>query len=326
MLDRLVDILTRPDGEYWQGVSDERLDPNRVLFGYLLPLTAIAASLPFVLMAQKNGVGPALLFVGDWLTGVVLLSFVLGFLTNKLAPLFGGENRESQGFVLFALLHTPLLVSTFVGVLFTLAGAEGLGSILGKVGLFYGIYLMWVSVPVFYKLKSAGDLSSGWQVPGIAVTVAVFWFALRTVSLIIWGVVYQLNFVVDPIQEAIEDNYNIGATTLDRLAQHDSSLIETTLLKGNTYRFLGLSEVRTTVEISISSASGDPIEHSLSSPNSQYTSVDFTPPNSGTYFLQMRVGQLEGVGSEAESAVVEMYRSSTLDELPFSGNEVLTDD
>jgi hypothetical protein len=315
MIDRIVDIITKPTGEYWQSVSDEEMSPKGVLFGYLLPLTAIAVVLPFVFMVQSNGAGPALLFVGDWFTGVVLLSLVLGFVADKLAPLFGGKGRGSQGFVLFALLHTPVLLSSFIGSMFSLAGSDGLGSIMGKVGLFYGIYLMWISVPIFYKVKRASEIKSDWKVSGFAITVAVFWFTLRTMSLIAWGLVYQLNYAVDPIKAAIDENYNIGATSLERLAQHDSSLVETTLFKGNTYRFLGLSEVRTTVSMSVVSSSGEHLDQSVSNQNSQYTFVDFEPDETGTYLIQLMVGQLAGAGSTTESAVVEMYRSNSVNTL-----------
>tara|TARA_B110000037_G_scaffold193704_1_gene228824 strand:- start:171 stop:1136 length:966 start_codon:yes stop_codon:yes gene_type:complete len=321
MIDRIVDIITKPTGEYWQSVSDEQLAPKGVLFGYLLPLTALAVVLPFSFMTQASGVGPALLFIGDWITGVVLLSLVLGVISNRLAPLFGGESRGYQGFVLFALLHTPVLLSSLLGVLLSLAGGEIFGSILAKIGLFYGIYLMWISVPVFYKVKGATEVTSDWRVPGFAVTVAVFWFSLRSVSLIIWGLAYQLNFAADPIQEAIEAQYSIGATSMGLLAQHDFSLVETTLLQGNSYRFIGLSEVRTTVSLSIVSSTGEHIEQSTSNESSQYTYLDFEPIESGTYLIQMNVGELTGAGSSTESAVVEMYRSTTTDALPFIGNE-----
>jgi hypothetical protein len=323
MIDRIVDIITKPTGEYWQSVSDENLAPKGVLFGYLLPLTLLAVVLPFSFMTQASGVGPALLFIGDWITGVVLLSLVMGFISDRLAPLFGGEVRGSQGFVLFALLHTPVLLTSFFGVLFSLAGGDVFGSILAKIGLFYGIYLMWISVPVFYRVKGLGEvIESDWRVPGFAVTVAVFWFALRSVSLVIWGLAYQLNFAVDPIQEAIEAHYSIGATSMGLLAQHDFSLVETTLLQGNSYRFIGLSEVKTTVSLSIVSSTGEHIEQSISNQSSQYTSLDFEPIVSGTYLIQMKVGELTGAGSSTESAVVEMYRSTATDALPLVGNEV----
>ena len=197
---------------------------------------------------------------------------------------------------------------------------------MGKIGLFYGIYLMWISVPIFYRVKATAEIKSDWRVSGFAVTVAVFWFTLRTVSLIMWGLLYQLNFADDPIRAAMDDNYNIGATSLERLAQHDSSLVQTTLFKGNSYRFLGLSEVRTTVSMSVVSSAGEHLERSMSNQNSQYTYVDFEPSVTGTYLIQMMVGQLTGAGSTTESAVVEMYRSNSVNTLLSIGNEVQVDD
>jgi hypothetical protein len=154
LVERAKAIILQPDAT-WPKIAAEQASSGDILTRYVLPLAAI---------------GPIASFIGGQLFGITLLfatispslmsgltmavtSFVMSlialviltFITDFLAPNFGGQSDRAQAFKLVAYSMTPGWVAAGLGII------PSLSLIAGLIGL-YGLYLLYKGATPLMKI------------------------------------------------------------------------------------------------------------------------------------------------------------------------------
>jgi hypothetical protein len=159
---RVRNILLTPNTE-WPAIAEEPTQQAAVITGYVMPLAAIGAIAGFI---GGSLVGMSLPFVGRYrvpitagLAGAVftfviavVAVFILAFIINALAPTFGAQKDSSRAFKVAVYSYTPAWIAGALQIL------PALG-ILGLIAAFYGLYLLYLGLPVLMKCpqdKAAG--------------------------------------------------------------------------------------------------------------------------------------------------------------------------
>jgi hypothetical protein len=177
LVDRVKGILLNPDTE-WDVIEKERPTLGALFTGYVLPLAAIPAvaqiigSLAFgyggfVPLSLADAVKGALLtFIGG-LAGV----YVGGIAINFLAPNFGGQKDEMQGFKTAAYSATALFVAGIFAILPQMP-------VLQLLGLF-SIFLLYKGLPKL--MKAPVDRSVGYAA-AVVITAVVLGVVLLVLA------------------------------------------------------------------------------------------------------------------------------------------------
>ncbi len=154
LVDRVKNILLQP-GQEWPVIAAETADTKSLLVGYAVPLAAIGAiaawlghsliGVPVPLAGTMrtplfSGLGFAIVTYAIGLVAV----FVMGLIIDALAPTFGGEKNPTQALKCAVYAYTPAWVA---GILH-LIPALGLLAVLAS---FYGLYLLYLGLPVLMK-------------------------------------------------------------------------------------------------------------------------------------------------------------------------------
>jgi hypothetical protein len=154
MVERIKAICLKPNTE-WPVIEGEATSTNDLMVGYAVPLAAIGPIAGFI-----GGVfiGRTLPFVGTFhvplakgltlavLTYVLSLVgiFILSLIINALAPSFGGQKNSAQALKLAIYSYTPAWIGGLFGILTSLAW-------LGLIAALYGLYLLYLGLPVLMK-------------------------------------------------------------------------------------------------------------------------------------------------------------------------------
>ena len=154
LVERIKGICLKPAAE-WQVIDAEPATAGGLIAGYAAPLAAIT---PLASLVGGVLIGRTVPFVGTYhvpvLVGLVtavvtyLLAlagvFVMSLIINALAPHFGARKDAVSALKVAVYAYTPAWVA---GVL-TLSTALGL---LVLVAAFYGIYLLFLGLPIVMK-------------------------------------------------------------------------------------------------------------------------------------------------------------------------------
>ena len=157
LLARIQGIVLRPKVE-WPVIAREETPIAKIISTYVVPLTLLVVIVTFVRMSV---VGVSMPFGGTirtpFLGGLTnaLVSFVMGLvgvgivslIINFLAPTFGGlrDNRKALQVAAYSL--TPAYLSVVFGLL------PALGTLLSFVAGLYGIYVLYLGLPVVMRSK-----------------------------------------------------------------------------------------------------------------------------------------------------------------------------
>jgi hypothetical protein len=156
-MSRLTGILTHPRPE-WALVSTEGTTASQLLTGYIAPLALLATAIAFV---RTSIVGVSVPFMGTvrtpLLTGLThaVLTFVMSMLgigllsviINMLAPTFGAPRDSRRALQVAAYSMTAACVGSLFGLL------PSMGTLLGFLAGCYGIYTLYLGLPVVMGSK-----------------------------------------------------------------------------------------------------------------------------------------------------------------------------
>ena len=160
LVDRVKNILMTPKTE-WPVIEAEQTDIKSLYLGYIMILAAIPAIAGIIAsmfvgsmvgaMAGRAGMGMGV--GGGFAVGTALASyvitlvviFVVAFIVDALAPNFGGQKSQINALKLVAYSAT----AGWVASIFTIIPV--LGWIVAIVGSLYGIYLLYLGLPVLMK-------------------------------------------------------------------------------------------------------------------------------------------------------------------------------
>ncbi|HXY90144.1 MAG TPA: Yip1 family protein [Xanthobacteraceae bacterium] len=173
LIDRVKNIILTPKTE-WPVIDREPGDVPYIFTNYVAILAAIPAICGFIGMSivgmSLPGVGTVRIPVASGLVNAIvgyLLAFavvyVVALIVDALAPTFGGRKNFDSALKVTAYSYTP---SWLVGVFLLIPGLRFL-MILGL----YGLYLLWLGLPVL--MKSPQDKSLGYTVAVVVCAIVI---------------------------------------------------------------------------------------------------------------------------------------------------------
>jgi hypothetical protein len=157
LLERVKCLLWMPKTE-WPVIAGESSSIAQLYSGYVMPMAGFAAVMSFIRMSI---VGVNLPLGGTIRTPPVaglfcaVLAFALGLLglylvgliINMLAPGFGGQRDQRQALKTAAYALTPAWLGTVLTFL-------PLGPLLQLIAGIYGIYVLYLGLPVMMRAKT----------------------------------------------------------------------------------------------------------------------------------------------------------------------------
>jgi hypothetical protein len=185
LVERAKNIVLQPNQE-WPVIAGEAADTKSLFVGYAMPLAAIppiAAWLGLSVIGVSAGIlgtyrAPIVGGLGwailSYVLGLVSV-FVLGLIIDALAPSFGGEKNQLQAMKCAVYAHTP----AWLGGIFSLIPALG---ILALIAALYGLYLLYLGLPVLQKAPRD-------KAVGYTVVVVLCAIVLTIVVSVIGGIV-----------------------------------------------------------------------------------------------------------------------------------------
>jgi hypothetical protein len=155
LMDRAKAVCLKPNTE-WPVIEAETKSTNDLMMGYAVPLAAIGPianfiggvvigrSVPLIGVSFHvplvRGLTMAILTYLMSLLGIFLLSMIV----NALAPTFSGQKNSAQALKVSVYSLTPVFIGGIFGVLTAL-------SWLGLIAGIYGIYVLYLGLPVLMK-------------------------------------------------------------------------------------------------------------------------------------------------------------------------------
>lgn len=182
LVDRVKNILLSPKTE-WPVIEQEQTDVKTIYLSYIMILAAIPAIASIIsslliggmvgAVAGRAGLGASM--TGGFAVGHALVSyvitlvvvFVVALIVDALAPTFGGTKSQINALKLVAYSMTAGWIASIAAVI------PFLGWIIALIGSLYGIYLMYLGLPVLMKCPQ--DKSVVYLVVVVIVYLVLTW-------------------------------------------------------------------------------------------------------------------------------------------------------
>jgi hypothetical protein len=148
LVDRVKNILLAPKAE-WPKIDAETATPQSIFTGYVLILAAIHPILTIV-VSLGHAIVPAIV---QYVVGL-LITFVIAFIADALAPSFGGTKNFVKSLQLVAYSWTGVWIAAGIAALIPI-----LGGLLMIAALIYAFYTFYLGAPVLGRAsteKAAG--------------------------------------------------------------------------------------------------------------------------------------------------------------------------
>jgi hypothetical protein len=183
---RIRNILFAPKSE-WRVIQAEPTSVSRLYSGYVMPMAAFAAVMSFIRMSVVGVDVPSGVTIrAPWVSGLqtTLLTFLLslgglylvGWVINSLASAFGGRPDRRQALKTAAYALTPTWLGTALSFL-------PMGSLLQFLAGLYGVYVLYIGLPIMMQAKEDGAGGYASSVVACAVGVGIL-FGLGAASLV----------------------------------------------------------------------------------------------------------------------------------------------
>jgi MFS family permease len=192
LVDRVKNILLTPKTE-WPVIESEQTDIKSLYVGYIMILAAIPAIAGIIAsmfigsmvgaVAGRAGLGMGMgggFAVAHGIASYVItlvVIFVVALIVDALAPTFGGQKSQINALKLVAYSATAGWVASIATII------PILGWIVALVGSLYGIYLLYLGLPVLMKCPE--DKSVVYLLVVVVVYIVISWVLM---SLILAGV------------------------------------------------------------------------------------------------------------------------------------------
>ena len=166
LVERVKAILVSPKSE-WPAIEPEPGDTAYLFTNYVAILAAIPAVCRFVGMtiAGASVGGGLIAAVVHYLLTFVMV-YVVALITDALAPTFGARKSHPNALKLVVYSMTPAWVAGVFSLIPSLA-------ILVLLGWLYGLYLLWLGVPVLMKAPDEKSVPYTAAVAVCAIIVAI---------------------------------------------------------------------------------------------------------------------------------------------------------
>ena len=140
MIDRVKNILLTPKTE-WPVIATETPTVQSLYVGYILILAAIGPIAMALRMGMTLGLGVGLI---SYAIGLVV-TYLLAWIVDALAPTFGGEKNFIRSLQLVAYSYTAAWIAGIFHLL------PWVGGIIGLLAMIYSFYTFYLGVPVMKK-------------------------------------------------------------------------------------------------------------------------------------------------------------------------------
>ena len=183
---RIKNIVFTPRLE-WRVIQAEPTSISRLYSGYVMPMAAFAAVMSFIRMSVvgvdvptggtirvpfASGVFTSLLTFVMSLIGLYLVGLVI----NGLASVFGGRPDQRQALKTAAYALTPAWLGTALSFL-------PMGSLLQFIAGLYGVYVLYIGLPIMMQAKEDGAGGYASSVVACALGVGIL-FGLGAATLV----------------------------------------------------------------------------------------------------------------------------------------------
>jgi len=198
LVDRAKNILLTPKTE-WPVIEAEQTDIKSLYVGYIMILAAIPAIAGIIgsmfvgsmvgAVAGRAGLGMGMgggFAVAHGIAAYVItlvVIFVFAFIVDALAPTFGGQKNQINALKLVAYSATAGWVASIATII------PVLGWIVAIVGSLYGIYLLYLGLPVLMKCPE--DKTVVYMVVMVVVYIVLYWVFM---SMILAGMFGSMMF------------------------------------------------------------------------------------------------------------------------------------
>jgi MFS family permease len=198
LVDRVKNILLTPKTE-WPVIEAEQTDIKTLYVGYIMILAAIpaiAGMIASMLIGSMVGAVAGRAGLGMGMGGgfaivhgiasyvvTLIVIFVFAFIVDALAPTFGGQKNQINALKLVAFSATAGWIASIATII------PVLGWIVAIVGSLYGIYLLFLGLPVLMKCPE--DKTVVYLVVAVVVYILLYWVFM---SLILAGVFGSMMF------------------------------------------------------------------------------------------------------------------------------------
>ncbi|MBK7471219.1 MAG: YIP1 family protein [Betaproteobacteria bacterium] len=192
LVDRVKNILLTPKTE-WPVIEAEQTDVKSLYIGYIMILAAIPAVASIIstmmlggmmgAIGGRTGLGAGMgggFAVAHGLASYVVtlvVIFVVALIVDALAPSFGGQKNQVNALKLVAYSATAGWVASIATIV------PVLGWIIAIAGSIYGIYLLYLGLPVLMKCPE--DKAVIYLIVVVVVYIVLSWIFM---SLIVAGV------------------------------------------------------------------------------------------------------------------------------------------
>jgi Yip1-like protein len=187
LVGRVKAILLTPQSE-WPVIEGEPGDPVYLFTNYVMYLAAIPAVCGFIGMAI---VGIPLPVLGTLRISLVsalifaIVSYLMAFVTvyvvaliiDGLAPIFGASRNFANALKLAVYSYTPVWL---VGIFLLVPGLWLL-----RILAIYGLYLMWLGLPVLMKAPARSNMTIGYFAAIIVCAIVIGYILSRILGAII---------------------------------------------------------------------------------------------------------------------------------------------
>ena len=173
LVDRVRNICVSPATE-WPVIEQERTEPADLTVSYLVPLALANAAAGFIGGTLLRAVLPLGIF-GGFFAGIVgaCVSFVMtllgclliAFIINTLAATFDGTPNFNQAFKTSVYSYTPGVVGGIARIV------PFLGGFVAIVASFYGLYLLYVGLPV--TMRAPKEKAAAYTVLVVVASIVV---------------------------------------------------------------------------------------------------------------------------------------------------------
>src|ERR1700690_622785 len=149
LIGRAKSILLPPRTE-WQVIAAESDTIGGIYTGYIMILAAIPA-VKLLLSSRFLGVSVLPIVITTYVLSLAG-TFLVALIVDALAPTFGGQKDRVQALKVVAYSYTAAWVASIIGIV------PGLGLLAALAGLIYGLYLLYLGLPITMKCPAGKAL------------------------------------------------------------------------------------------------------------------------------------------------------------------------
>jgi hypothetical protein len=171
LIERVKNILLTPVTE-WPVIERETTSAVDIYKGYVAPLAAIAVIATFIGFSLfgigglfRIGIGAGLVLAIIKYVFAFVSVFVVAWLVDVLAPTFGGQRDSLRALKVTAYSLTPMWVAGILNLIPALA-------IVGLIAALYGLYLLYLGLPVL--MRNPQDKSLPYTIVVVLCAIVIF--------------------------------------------------------------------------------------------------------------------------------------------------------